>query len=372
MHQDGEGPSPHRELEVENPAVPPQVGWFVLDMAGAHPNGRLALCPPAIVHGPSSSRREVRGDATRPSISVDQVHVDLNTTSERCRASCSGNRSKFLELDDPIQPCPNSRSTSSVCWANSGAAPRGAHGVPRKSIGVATMSIRASPSRGTVTKPPAACACGSVTTSCACRTGAHHTSSRSKTSAHSSSVRVENTASGRAQGSPVSNREATSSPARRPPTPFAQSPEGGLATTDRPGNREPEPQAVPGRVGADHGIGRGSMVVGTVGIPRRTAMLISQPSMYMPVRQRDRHQLAHAGAFPGEKRGRYTPPPPQRRPCGPMPPRWYGSGAASGARAAATPARDQNAPTSNVARSRSSPAGPYPVMCAYTKTIVAC
>ena len=57
------------------------------------------------------------------------------------------------------------------------------HGVPPKSTGVATILTGGAPSApGTSTKPPAATAWGSSTTSCACCTGAHQTSSRSKIS----------------------------------------------------------------------------------------------------------------------------------------------------------------------------------------------
>ena len=96
------------------------------------------------------------------------------------------------------------------------------------------------------------------------------------------------------------------------------------------------------------GLGGAATVIGTVGTPRRSAMLMSQPSMYMPMRSSDAdtswpspvrsrakqrgghgagggepgHVVAHAAAL---VRAAAVP---------------------SGVSAAATPARDQNAPTS--------------------------
>jgi Bacterial regulatory proteins, gntR family len=65
---------PHaKRRNVDDRALPPQVQWLVLDMATAHPKGRLAFCPSAILHGLSSNRAQ-RGlaKATHPSTSFDQ------------------------------------------------------------------------------------------------------------------------------------------------------------------------------------------------------------------------------------------------------------------------------------------------------------
>jgi hypothetical protein len=46
---------PHTKLRnVHDRALPPLVRRLVFDMATAHPQGRFAFCPSAILHGPAS------------------------------------------------------------------------------------------------------------------------------------------------------------------------------------------------------------------------------------------------------------------------------------------------------------------------------
>ena len=48
---------PHTERrDVDDRALAPQVRWLVFDMATAHPQGRLAFCPSAILHVPASRK----------------------------------------------------------------------------------------------------------------------------------------------------------------------------------------------------------------------------------------------------------------------------------------------------------------------------
>jgi hypothetical protein len=46
---------PHTKRgHVDDRALPPHVRWLVFDMATAHPKGRSAFCPSAILHVPAS------------------------------------------------------------------------------------------------------------------------------------------------------------------------------------------------------------------------------------------------------------------------------------------------------------------------------
>ena len=48
---------PHTERrDIRDRALPPQIRWLVFDMAAAHPTGRPAFCPSAILHVPASQR----------------------------------------------------------------------------------------------------------------------------------------------------------------------------------------------------------------------------------------------------------------------------------------------------------------------------
>jgi hypothetical protein len=45
--------------DVDDRAFPPLVRWLILNMAMAHPKGRLAFCPSAILHDVTSQGRQV-------------------------------------------------------------------------------------------------------------------------------------------------------------------------------------------------------------------------------------------------------------------------------------------------------------------------
>ena len=76
-------------------------------------------------------------------------------------------------------------------------------------------------------------------------------------------------------------------------------------------------------------------------------MLMSQPSMYMPMRSSDTDTSCPSPVRSRANSAADTAPAAARPAMwSPIPPRWYGKGAPSGVRDAATPARDQNAPTS--------------------------
>ena len=163
--------------------------------------------------------------------------------------------------------------------------------VPPKSTGVRDHLHRvAAVGTGTSTKPPAARACGSSTTSWACCTGAHHTSSRSKTAAHSASGLVANTSLSsddelgrvaRTERSASTNRGSSAHSGRS----TARSTSGQWRSACRPSiqNRLPSPAVY----ALMSGLGGAATVIGTVGTPRRSAMLMSHPIMYMPMRSSD-------------------------------------------------------------------------------------
>ena len=76
-------------------------------------------------------------------------------------------------------------------------------------------------------------------------------------------------------------------------------------------------------------------------------MLTSQPSMYMPIRSSDVDTSCPSPVRSRANSAAATAPAAAIPAMwSPIPPRWYGSGWPSGVSAAATPARDQNAPTS--------------------------
>ena len=79
---------PHaKRRNVDDRTLPPQVQWLVLDMATAHPEGRLAFCPSAILHGLSSIGRSVdwRRPRILPPVSI-RVPIELNNI-EKTRGS---------------------------------------------------------------------------------------------------------------------------------------------------------------------------------------------------------------------------------------------------------------------------------------------
>ena len=78
---------PHtKRRDVDDRALPPQVQWLVLDMATAHPRGRLSFCPSAILHGLSPNRAQRRlAEATHPSTSFDQSPDRIEQHRENTR-----------------------------------------------------------------------------------------------------------------------------------------------------------------------------------------------------------------------------------------------------------------------------------------------
>ena len=98
------------------------------------------------------------------------------------------------------------------------------------------------------------------------------------------------------------------------------------------------------------GLGGEATVIGTVGTPSRALMLMSHPIMYIPMRSSETETSWPSPVRSRAKSAADTAPAAARPAMwSPMPPRWYGSGVPSGVRAAATPARDQKAPTSYAA-----------------------
>jgi hypothetical protein len=76
---------PHTQCrDVDDCAFMPQLRWLVLNVAMAHPKGRLAFCPSAILHGfPSQCGVGRLAEAMRPAITVDQNPYRLEQHREK-------------------------------------------------------------------------------------------------------------------------------------------------------------------------------------------------------------------------------------------------------------------------------------------------